>query len=136
MKPINLLAAATALVMAATPAFAANWIFIGESANKSVAYYDIDTIQRSGNQLTVWVKTDFSRNKSVKYRETKIRRIYDCSERTINSLSSITYYPDGKSDSYTWETFEQKAEPIAPDTMGEAVLEAVCVMPADANAIP
>ena len=136
MKPINLLAAATALVMGATPAFAANWIYVTQSNVGTVSYYDVDTIQRSGNQVTVWEKRDESRNKTVKHREMTLRERFHCSERTFTTLNITTYYPDGTNKSANLETYEQKAEPIAPDTMGEAVLEAVCVMPADANAIP
>jgi hypothetical protein len=57
MKPINLLGATTALVLAATPSFAANWIYV-ISGRGTDHYYDADTIQRSGNQVTVWEKLD------------------------------------------------------------------------------
>lgn len=126
MKPINLLAAATALVMAATPAFAANWIYVTQSNVGTVSYYDVDTIQRSGNQVTVWEKWDHSRNKTKKERETRIHGRYDCSERTITSLNINNYFPDGKIKSVNLETYEQKADSVIPDTSAEKMLEAVC----------
>jgi hypothetical protein len=126
MKPINMLVAATALVIAAPPAFAANWVYLTTNVSDTDLYYDADTIVRSGNQVTVWEKWDHSRDKTVKERERKRRYRYDCAQRTMTLLHSIIYYPDGKSTSFTWETYEQTADPIAPDTVGEAVLEAVC----------
>jgi hypothetical protein len=130
MKPINSLGAAIALVMAATPAFAANWVYVTTHNNGADYYYDSDTIQRSGNQVTVWRKLDHSRNKTVKYREEKSQYRYDCSRRTYTLLNIIIYYPDGKVESFTWKTHEQEIEPIAPETVSEAVLEAVCAVTA------
>jgi hypothetical protein len=126
MKSINLMAAVTALVMAATPAFAADWIYVTTNVHGSVLYYDADTIQRSGSQVTVWEKSDHSRDKTTVWREAKDRYRYDCAERTRTLLHSTNYYPDGKVESLTYETYEQKVRPITPDTVGEAQFEAVC----------
>jgi hypothetical protein len=126
MKPINLLGAAAALAMAATPAFAASWVYVTTHDNGADYYYDSDTIQRYGNQVTVWRKLDHSRNKTVKYRSEKSQYRYDCSRRTYTLLNIITYYPDGKVETFTWQMHEQKIESIAPETVSEAVLEAVC----------
>ena len=126
MKPINSLGAAIALVMAATPAFAANWVYVDTTGSGADIYYDADTIARSGNQVTVWEKFDHSRDKKVKYRQQTVRSRYDCAERTRTTLHVIIYYPDGTSKSATWEAYEQEAELIAPDTLGEGKLEAIC----------
>ena len=126
MKPINLLGAATALIMAATPAFAVDWVYVTTGENGSDFYYDADTIQRSGNRVTVWEKEDASRNKTVKYREQKTQSQFSCSDRTYRLLSFVTYYPDGKRNSYSLDTYEQTVEAIPPDTIGETRLEAVC----------
>jgi hypothetical protein len=126
MKPISSLGAAIALIMAVTPAFAANWVYVTTDVNDTDFYYDADTIVRSGNQVTVWEKFDHSRDKTMKERERKRRHRYDCAQRTITLLNSITYYPDGKINSFTWNTYEQETKPIVPDTVGEAKFEAVC----------
>ena len=83
MKPINILAAATALVMATTPAFAANWVYIETSDTGTVFSYDADTIRRAGNLVTVWEKWDHSRDKTFRERERMIRSRYQCEERTV-----------------------------------------------------
>ena len=126
MKPINLLGAATALVMAATPAFAADWVYVTTGEDGTVYYYDADTVRRSGNQVTVWENWDHSRDKTTEYRERKVQIRYDCAERTITFLYSIAYYPDGTSKSFTWKTYEQETDPVAPATLGESRLEAAC----------
>ena len=125
MKHIKLIVAA-ALIMAATPAFAVDWVYVSADSNGTIYYYDADTIRRSGSQVTVWEKEDASRNKTVKYREQKIQSQFSCSDRTYRLLSFVTYYPDGKRNSYSLDTYEQKVEAIPPDTIGEARLEAVC----------
>lgn len=108
------------------PAAAANWVYVTKSANGSVYYYDADTVQRSGDLITAWEKSDHSNDKTKKERESKDRYRYDCSNRTSTLLNSINYYPDGASKSFTWENYEQKNEPVIPETIGEAILEAVC----------
>lgn len=87
------------------PAFAANWVYLAESTSNAVYYYDSETIRRSGNQVTVWVKGDHSRDKTVKMRESKARYRYDCAERTSTLLQLVDYYPDGKIETFTWETY-------------------------------
>lgn len=126
MKPINMLGAATALLMAVTPAFAASWVYLITDVNGTDFYYDADTIVRSGTQVTVWEKFDHSRDKTVKERERKRRYRYDCAQRTITLLDSIAYYPDGKISSFTWNTYEQETKPIVPDTVGVVIFEAIC----------
>jgi len=95
MKHIDLIAAA-ALVLAATPAFAANWVYITSVKSGTFHYYDADTIRRSGNYVTVWEKRDHSFDKTVKARETKTQIRFNCAERTLTVLDFTKHYPDGK----------------------------------------
>lgn len=117
---------ALVLVMAETPAFAAEWIPVFIDTQKVIYYYDADTIRRSGNVVTVWEKRDHSRNRTVKYREVKGKRSYNCSARTSILLSVIVYYPNGKVESDEFPDYAQTTESVAPDTAGEDILEAVC----------
>jgi hypothetical protein len=111
----------------ATPAFAADWIFADAiDANGTLHYYDADTIQRTGNQVTVWEKWDHSRDKTEKIRERKLRVRYDCAERTSTSLNTIIYFPDGKTEFFTWEAYQQTADPVVPESIADAKLNAVC----------
>ena len=126
MKPINLLGAATVLLMAATPAYAVNWVYVSTMDSGTDTYFDADSIRRSGNQVTVWERLDHSRDKTEKERERKKLVRYDCAERTRILINVIAYYPDGTVKSATWQPYEQEAVPVAPGTVGEATLEAVC----------
>jgi hypothetical protein len=126
MKSINLLGAAAALFIAATPAFAAEWIPVFIDTKNAIYYYDIETIRRSRNVVTVWEKRDHSRDRTVKYREVKAKRSYNCSARTSILLSVIVYYPNGKVESEEFPDYAQTTESVAPDTSGEDILEAVC----------
>ena len=113
-------------LMPAAPAYAANWVYVTTDPDNTVYYYDFDTIQRSGNQVTFWQKADHSRDKTVKQRETRTRYRYDCAMRTHTLLQLTFYYPDGNNQTFIWNTYEQKTREIIPDTSGEAILETVC----------
>jgi hypothetical protein len=121
-----LVAAIGLALMPIAPAYAANWVYVTTNPNKVVFSYDSNTIRRSGNQVTVWEKYDHSRDKTTKKRETKARLRYDCAERTETLLEWIIYYPNGKTDTFAFDTYEQKESSVAPDTVAEDILEAVC----------
>lgn len=128
MKPISLLGAAIALIMAATPAFAVEWIYVDENDTGTVYYYDADTLSRYGNQVRFWGRTDHSRDKTRKEREVRTWQVYDCKSRTSRVLQGVTYYPNGKSETVYFSPAQQPLteSAITPGTMGEAMLEAVC----------
>jgi hypothetical protein len=125
MKHIKLIAAA-ALVLAAAPAFAADWVYNATTPNGAVIYYDSDTILRSRNKVTVWERYDFTSDKTTKKSETRARYQYDCAERTSTLLQLSNYYPDGKNESFIWNTSEQEERGVIPDSFSEKMLEAVC----------
>lgn len=125
MKSIKLLSV-TMLATIATPAFAANWVYVLTNDTGTVYYYDSDTIQRSGQWVIVWEKWDHSRDKTVPQREQKIRWRYDCAGRTSTPLQLTKYFPNRTNETITWETYQQKAAAIIPETVGEAQLKAVC----------
>jgi hypothetical protein len=118
--------AACLALMPMAPAYAANWVYVATNINGAAYYYDSNTIRRSGNQVTVWEKADYSRDKTVKMREEKSRWRYDCAERTRTLLQLTNYYPNGKLETFTWNTYEQEQTAVTPDTLGEKILEAVC----------
>ena len=51
---------------------------------------------------------------------------YDCADRTSTLLDATDYYPDGKIETFTWETYQQKERAVTPDSVMEIMLEAVC----------
>jgi hypothetical protein len=125
MKHIKLITTA-ALVLAAAPALAANWVYVTTTRKNADYYYDADTLQRSGEVVTVWEHTDHSRNKTVKYRSSKALIRYYCSRRSYVHLSIIDYYPNGETKSFKYPTDRTDETFIPPDSNGDAMLKAVC----------
>ena len=125
----------TALVVAfcvllpTLPAYAANWVYVVTDPDNAVVYYDSDTLQRTGDEVIVWVKWDHSRDKTVKERESKDRAIYDCSAGTRTVLSIWDYFPNGEVNSIEYKPSEQTAKSVPPDSMGETIMQAVCAAP-------
>lgn len=113
-------------LMPIAPAYAANWVYVTTSDVGSNYYYDSDTIQRFGNQVTYWEMVDHSRDKTVKARESKDRYRCDCAERTRTLLQATSYYRNGTSETFTWDAYEQTEAAVIPGSVGEAMLEAVC----------
>ncbi len=128
MKNVRRFGLAMACVAAflGTPAAAANWVYVTKNDSGTIYYYDADNIQRSGNQITAWQKWDHSADQSMKEREAKRLVRFDCAARTATQLSSIRYFADGTTKSLQLLESEQKTNIIAPETIGETLLEAVC----------
>jgi hypothetical protein len=126
IRTAALLGAMCFALMPTAPAYAANWVYVTKSTKNAVFYYDSDTIQRAGNQVTVWVKLDHSRDKTEKAREKKVLYRYDCVNRTLTILQVTIYYPNGKNETLALDTYQQNEIAVTPDTVSEAMLEAVC----------
>ena len=129
MRIINRTAIFTALCLAAmplAPAYAVDWVLVDANDNNTVWYYDADTLRRSGDEVTVWGKYDHSRDKTVKAKYTISLNRYNCTQRTTVLISWTQYYRNGKIDASSLKPYEQEEEQIPPNTMFEAMLEAVC----------
>jgi hypothetical protein len=126
MKPINLLAAVAALVMMATPSLAAKWIHVATGSNNTIYYFDAETFQRSGNQVTVGIKWDHSFDITSNKRETISRARFDCGKKTVYIIDQTLKYVDGTSEVLNIPTYVQDMGPIPRGTKMEATLNAVC----------
>ena len=127
MERKKILTIAALLVLLQTaPSYASDWVYIDQNTKNTVYYYDSDTIQRSGNIVTVWEKYDYRRNTTVKYRERKQRSRFNCEERTVVILDSVTSYPDGRIEAFNVPPDQQEGITIPPDTVAEDILKAVC----------
>ena len=123
LKLINLLGTMSlSFTVAPMPAYAASWVFV----DKSLRYFDADSMRRHGNSIIVWEKIDFSRDNSVSLRDMKVRQRYDCVRRTVTMIMWVDYFKDGSSKSREVPPREQMERQIIPDTPPEPILEAVC----------
>jgi len=121
MKPISLLGAATALVMAATPAFAANWVLVTYSGK--IAYeVDVSSIkQLSPDVKRAW--TRFSLKNEI--RKPLSLEEFNCRlEENRNTYSAIEN-GDGLEGSPVRNKYDDW-RPVAPGTVGQIMLQFVC----------
>lgn len=125
MKRISLFGAMLAL--AVYPAMAANWQVLDTDSVHSIHYIDAATLERDGNVVTFWVKIDASKDKTRHFRAAKVRQSIDCSRKTLTFISQTLYAGDGHIlHSQTTLPDLRLAEPIIPESIGEATFEYVC----------
>lgn len=124
---MKLIIALAALVVAA-PAVAQDWETIGESPKLNI-YVDRDTVKRQGNIVTAWTKWVYPNSGRKDEAYYVARNRHDCENRTTTLLSYIFYNAkDEAIKSGKLETYQQKADDMAPGTDGEYVLNHVCAM--------
>ena len=117
---------AAAAITFAAPAQASRWIESASGKNATV-FYDADTVQRSGSYLVAWEKWENKPNPTRKEAVNKAQKEYDCAGRRSRLINSVNYREDGTViSSFTWEPYEQTWTAATPDSIGEAMLEAVC----------
>lgn len=125
------------LLLQSVSAFAANWVFVGESAN-SQYYIDKESMIRTGSKVQCWMRTNYNDPQTEKYPIVDTNNKYssdlsyseyDCYNRTLRGLEFNSYSEkDGggsvvKSHSFTSSTHLIR---IPPGTVAEAVMKFVC----------
>ncbi len=117
-----------AAILTSTPAYA-EWLEIGGPRSGAVWYMDPNRIKPQGDRTHAWVKIDYSKDPSVKYRQAL--RLYSiiCSSRKFKVLSLTEYDSYGKvvfSDSIDDTISDIGYRPATPESMGEAVTQMAC----------
>lgn len=121
-----LLVGQEATANAAEGAQGTRWQLIDEGADRST-YLDIRTVRRSGDRVIVWQRVEYPRPQRQGHSETVTRWEYDCRNRTSELLRFVDWRADGTVVmSHTLSSSEREAEPVAPDSVEEDVLEIVC----------
>lgn len=98
--------------------FATNWYLLDEADNGNKWYADIDSMQRTPQYATTWLKDMFPNKEFVLYKV-----IFNRSNRTYALTSIILYDANGKVkgidtyNHYDWQ-------PIPPDTKLEKIFQA------------
>lgn len=103
------------------------WYYIGISQQKTITYARTVDLLKANPESTnarVWVKMTHKFDSTIKFRETKFLYEVNCPAQTMKTLSMIAYLPDGTSKSHV-PTYAP-AEPIAPDTISEAIAKELC----------
>ncbi len=117
---------------AASMASAAEWQYVAEGGNATVEI-DASSLRRDGDKVKVWSRWTYSPRREVpgeylKYADRSVElSIYKCAARMVQSLQ-ITYHDAAgtvvSSRSYTERAADYSE--IAPDSIGEAILNVAC----------
>ena len=127
MKPRHGIILSSLTLLFATPAVGADWRYVGTSDNGTTIYVDMETMRPTGDTVNVWVRYDHSRDRTIRFRETKQLVTYNCSARTSTLRSYISYDANGRVvDSGDISTYQLRQNNVAPDTIGDAIMTAVC----------
>ncbi|WP_448670240.1 surface-adhesin E family protein [Pseudoxanthomonas mexicana] len=106
-------------------ASAATWHNIYAGNDKTLYFFDADTVEKSGNSVTLWVKTVQTRQARADGSwSIALRWRLNCSNRTIQTLASSTYSNSG--EFIESDNRPSTPEPAVPDSTGEAVLKIAC----------
>jgi hypothetical protein len=118
-----------AITLFSLTANASSWrYFHGAFNDKTVFYFDADTINKKGDSITLWVKNVRELNSpdvDGSY-ATAMRMVFSCKKRTSHVLSMSSY--DKTYQFKSSNTNPTKEEDIAPDTIGEVILKDVCAV--------
>lgn len=106
-------------------ASAATWNIFWRNTNEALFFFDADTVEKSGNTVTLWVKAvrkwqgdlDGSWAHAERWR-------FNCSARTIQTLSSSSYNNSG--DFIKSNNKPSAPSLVPPDSIGETVLKIAC----------
>ena len=116
------------LIFISETAYSANWIRVTNSNTGNVFFVDSISLQRNGNSVTFWTKMNYGVRDSVGDLSTKSQRVFNCMTRESKSLYLMTYDDfdnQGKlTHSGVWKN--QSWDPIAPETVDDAVRKFVC----------
>lgn len=92
----------------------------------SVRWADISAGRSHQTAARLWVKTDYSREVTVTYREVRSLFIINCPAQTFRVVQSTVYYPDGRVDTDSRATAVSVA---VPGSNIATVIDVLCADP-------
>lgn len=102
-----------------------SWVLVSESAKGAQYYVRVKDITNASNYPTLWVKGDFSKDKTVPFRVVMAQYQIDCANQTSVTKARIIYRPDmtiKSSDTYP----SAQPKPIPPETVMDGIARNVC----------
>lgn len=109
-------------------AMASNWIRIGESTSGDKFFVDIQSISRSGNTVTYWVRTNYASRDQDGDLSSKINQTMNCATRELKSIY-LMFYDDFDNQGINSSSFAARNKewrPIAPDTVSDSIYRFLC----------
>ncbi len=114
-------------VMTPSQVLAADWALVATSSNDVRQYLDVGSVSRNGDDRSIWVKEIDPETAAHGEAYSVLHWRYDCSARTGTLLSWMQYRANGTLiDSEQIPSYKQSAIDLAPDTVGERMLNTVC----------
>ena len=96
------------------------WIPVGDGANAHQEYIDTNSVQRSGDKVTVWTRRDFVSGQNTLWHEIE----FDCSARTETILAYVR--DDRGTVSHNVVRPHRAASAIVPGSVGENIFTIAC----------
>jgi hypothetical protein len=109
-------------------AWAANWVRYSTDRQGSIYYYDSESLRESGSNIVrIWIRIDYSNNRSERAREAKHLISLNCAESTFALLSYITYDAQGNiTSSRNIPSYAIQYSPIIPESIAESLSNVLC----------
>lgn len=102
-------------------------VYVTTDKNGSDFYYDANSIRTSESEVYVWLTIDAKKDKTVKFRTSKQRVIYDCDRDNSKLIQYVVYNAaGGVIDRGNFDQFELEWQGIIPGSIGSAVYMSVC----------
>lgn len=110
-------------------ASASNWVLIGKNNSGATYFIDTQSIQRSGDSVTFWEKTNLLSRTPTGELSSKVSLTINCRTRELISRYFM-FYDDINNQGKLTSSFavppSEKWEPISPDSVAEAEMKFVC----------
>lgn len=110
----------------------AEWVGIDVAHDGTyIVYADPDTILREGNKVKMWTLSDYKTVPELSdvspFLSLKLQREFDCKKKRIRILYTAHHAENmGEGETVSSDTYPGDWEPVAPDSIGEALLKLAC----------
>jgi hypothetical protein len=105
-------------LFAAVPAD--RWVHVGGETGKYQEYLDNESVGRSGDRVTLWIRRDFELGRATAWNELEL----DCSRKLATVLAYVR--DDGGTISHNVVRPHREASPIDPDSVEETIFNLAC----------
>ncbi len=96
------------------------WVHVGGSPNQHEEYVDKESIQRSGEKVTLWTRRNLVSDQGTIWNELEL----DCRIKTETILATIQ--DDGRSISHSAVRPHREASPIRANSVEERLFNLAC----------
>lgn len=109
---------------------AATWVILKTYTDNSVNFFDFDTVNKSNNKVTLWVKRVYDENAPGEGEVYSVaeKHLYSCRKRTQLILTTDSYNKESKLISTYKSPSNMVGSEVVPDTVGEEMLKEVCAI--------